>query len=66
MEIEGEIRSLKSQMRRADKLNASSVLIVGDNELDRGVALLRDMTSKQQQEIGLNHVEEVLLSRKNK
>src|SRR5918996_485181 len=36
VEIEGEVRSLKSQMRRADKLNASSVLIIGDNELDRG------------------------------
>ena len=64
VEIEGEIRSLKSQMRRADKLNASSVLIIGDNELDRGVALLRDMTSKQQGELSLNNVEEALLSRK--
>jgi histidyl-tRNA synthetase len=64
IEIEGEVRSLKSQMRRADKLNASSVLIIGDNELDRGVALLRDMTSKQQRELSLNNVEEVLLSRK--
>lgn len=64
VEIEGEIRSLKSQMRRADKLNASSVLIIGDNELDRGVALLRDMTSKQQRELGLNNVEEALLSAK--
>jgi histidyl-tRNA synthetase len=64
IEIEGEVRSVKSQMRRADKLNASSVIIVGDNELDRGVALLREMTSKQQSEISLNRVEEVLLSRK--
>ena len=64
VEIEGEIRSLKSQMRRADKLNASSVLIIGDNELDRGVVLLRDMTSKQQRELSLNNVEEALLSRK--
>jgi histidyl-tRNA synthetase len=62
VEIEGESRSLKSQMRRADKLRASSVLIIGDNELERGVALLRDMTSKQQRELSLNHVEEVLLS----
>jgi histidyl-tRNA synthetase len=64
IEIEGEFRSLKSQMRRADKLNASSVLIIGDNELDRGVALLRDMASRQQSEISLNDVEEALLSRK--
>jgi histidyl-tRNA synthetase len=64
VEIEGEIRSLKSQMRRADKLNASSVLIIGDNEVERGIALLRNMTSKQQRELSLNHVEEALLSSK--
>ena len=64
IEIEGEVRSLKSQMRRADKLNASAVLIVGDNELDRGVALLRDMASREQSEIRLNDVEGALLSRK--
>jgi histidyl-tRNA synthetase len=64
IEMEGEVRSVKSQMRRADKLNASSVLIIGDNELDKGVALLRDMTSRQQNEIRLDDVEEVLLSRK--
>src|SRR5918996_883405 len=29
VEIEGEVRSLKSQMRRADKLKAGAVLIVG-------------------------------------
>jgi histidyl-tRNA synthetase len=64
IEIEGEVRSLKSQMRRADKLNASSVLIIGDNELDQGVALLRDMASREQTEISLKDAEEVLLSRK--
>jgi histidyl-tRNA synthetase len=51
-------------MRRADKLNASSVLIIGDNELEKGVTLLRDMATRQQSEIRLNDVEEALLSRK--
>jgi histidyl-tRNA synthetase len=64
IELEGEVRSLKSQMRRADKLNASSVLIIGDNELEKGVTLLRDMATRQQSEIRLNDVEEALLSRK--
>ena len=45
MEMEGEARSLKSQMRRADKLKARSVLIVGDDELGKGAAVLRDMTA---------------------
>lgn len=64
VEIEGETRSLKSQMRRADKLMAVSVVIVGDDELNRGSAVLRDMASKQQQEIKLEDLEAVLTARK--
>jgi histidyl-tRNA synthetase len=64
VEIEGEVRSLKSQMRRADKLRASAVLIVGDDELANDKALLRDMATKQQEEIGLDRIEAALLARK--
>jgi histidyl-tRNA synthetase len=64
VEMEGEARSLKSQMRRADKFNAVSVLIVGDDELAKGKALLREMTSKRQEEIGLDGIEAELLARK--
>jgi histidyl-tRNA synthetase len=63
VEMDGEERSLKSQMRRADKLKAKSVLIVGDNELQKGRAMLRDMVSKQQEEIGLDVMETELLAR---
>ena len=64
VEMEGEARSLKSQMRRADKLKAVSVLIVGDDELAKGKAVLRDMASKQQAEIGLDGIESELVARK--
>jgi histidyl-tRNA synthetase len=64
VEMEGETRSLKSQMRRADKLKAGSVLIVGDDELDKGAVVLRDMASKQQKEIKLHELEAVLTARK--
>jgi histidyl-tRNA synthetase len=63
VELEGEGRSLKSQMRRADKLKARSVLIVGDNELDKGQVILRDMASKQQEEVSLANLETELLGR---
>ncbi|MGH7886497.1 MAG: histidine--tRNA ligase [Candidatus Binatia bacterium] len=64
VEMEGEARSMKSQMRRADKLKAVSVLIVGENELTRGTAALRDMASKQQRDINLNSIEAELVARK--
>ncbi len=44
-------RSLKSQMKRADRLNAGHVLIVGESELQKGTAVLRDMSTKEQQEL---------------
>jgi histidyl-tRNA synthetase len=62
--MEGDVRSLKSQMRRADKLQASSVLIIGDEELNKGVAILRDMASKQQEEVRLDNLVAVLAAQR--
>jgi len=55
-EIDYEGRSLKAQMRRANKLNSRYVLIIGDEELKKGMAVLRDMARKDQEEIELNQV----------
>jgi histidyl-tRNA synthetase len=44
-------RSLKSQMRRADRMGARYVLIFGDKELKVGRVLLRDMSTKEQEEV---------------
>jgi histidyl-tRNA synthetase len=63
VEMEGEPRSLKSQMRRADKLKASSVLIVGDDELEKRRAVLRDMKSRAQREISFDTIEAELTGR---
>jgi histidyl-tRNA synthetase len=63
VEMEGEPRSMKSQMRRADKLKARSVLIVGDDELGKGKVILRDMESRQQEEISLEDLETELPAR---
>jgi len=52
--------SLKSHMRRADKLEVSSVLIIGEDEINNGIVTLRDMTTKTQTEIPLSEVIERL------
>lgn len=49
-------RSLKSQMRRADKLNAESVVIVGEDEMAKGHAIVRDMRAKTQHEVKLSEL----------
>ena len=43
-----ESSSLKSQMREADKLKSAFTLIIGDDELAKGEAILRDMKTKEQ------------------
>jgi histidyl-tRNA synthetase len=55
-------KGLKAQLRRADRLGASRVLIVGDNELASGKALLKDMGRKEQRPVNL---EDLLNTLKN-
>ncbi len=46
-------RSLKAQMKYADKAGASFVLVVGDNEIAEGFAELRDMRGGERVKVGL-------------
>ncbi len=46
VELESGSRGLKAQMRRADKLGAHYVLILGENELAAGKGTVRDMQAK--------------------
>lgn len=54
VEMDYADRSLKAQMKRANRLNAKHVLIVGESELQKGAAVLRNMATKEQQEIALD------------
>ena len=51
MDLEG--RSLKSQMKQAGRANAAWTLIIGEEEMARKVAILRNMTSREQEELPL-------------
>ncbi|MBL7156666.1 MAG: histidine--tRNA ligase [Candidatus Omnitrophica bacterium] len=50
--------SLKSQMRTADKNNAKIVIIIGEDELKEGKAVIRDMARKEQKSVNINSVVE--------
>jgi len=52
-ELDYEDHSLKSQMRRADKLEAHTVIIVGEEETKKGTAVIRNMHTKEQSEVKL-------------
>jgi histidyl-tRNA synthetase len=50
-QVEYEGRSLKSQMKRADRLGAPLVFILGDDELAKGEVTVRHMASSTQESI---------------
>ena len=56
-------RSLKAQFKYADKLCAKYVAILADDELERGVVKLRDMTTKEEWEAPLESAAEALKAR---
>jgi histidyl-tRNA synthetase len=53
-EMDFDGKSLKSQMKRADRLEAGHVLIIGDEELEKGEAILRNMATKEQISVSID------------
>ena len=51
--IELEVKSLKSQMRSADRVKAAYTLVVGESELASGKANLKNMADSTQKEVAL-------------
>ena len=62
-EMEPEEKSLKSQFRRADKLQVPYVVILGDTELGKGRAVVRTMADKTQEEVPLTDIVEFFVTR---
>ncbi|MBQ8747292.1 MAG: histidine--tRNA ligase [Clostridia bacterium] len=58
-------RSLKAQMKYADKIGARRTLILGDSEIESGKAQLRNMENGTQKEISLTDAAEILLGEIN-
>ncbi len=55
-------RSLKAQMKYADKKSAAYTVILGDSELESGRVQIKDMKNSTQTEVGLDEITEYLLS----
>ena len=56
-------KSLKAQMKAADRFQAKYTVILGDSELEKGVAIVREMASGGQYEVQLNQLAEDLEGR---
>ena len=53
-------RSLKSQMKYADKIGAAFTVIIGDDEIATGRAILRNMKTSEQTGIDLGSIAGIL------
>ena len=61
VEMAWEDKSLKAQMKQADRLGAGLVLIVGESEIENEEALLRDMETREQQAIPFEGLTDAVL-----
>jgi histidyl-tRNA synthetase len=56
-------RSLKAQMKYASKLGARFTVIIGENEIDNGVYIVKDMETGQQTNVENSWIENYILDR---
>jgi histidyl-tRNA synthetase len=56
-------RSLKAQLKSADRFQVKFVVIIGEEELSKGQVILRDMKTSAQTEISINNLEAYLEGR---
>ena len=62
-DMDHQARSLKAQFKYADKLGAKYVAVLGDDEIERGVVKLRDMSTREEWEAPLETAAEALRER---
>ena len=58
-------RGMKAQMRAANKAEVRFAVIIGDDELLRGAASIKDMTSGEQGDVAFNEVATALVDKLN-
>jgi len=61
VETDNMERSLKSQMKYADKIGAEFVYVIGEKEIAEGKAILKNMRTSEQSEVGFDELVEKLI-----
>ncbi|MFH0924755.1 MAG: histidine--tRNA ligase [bacterium] len=62
-EIDAEGKSIKAQLRSANRYKARFSLIIGENELIKQKVLLKDMKTSEQEEVEISRAVEVVLKK---
>lgn len=53
-------RSLKAQMKYANKLNAGYAIVIGDEEIEKGKATVKNMENGEADEVSLTDISEII------
>ncbi|OIJ07705.1 histidine--tRNA ligase [Anaerobacillus arseniciselenatis] len=53
-------KKMKAQMKAADRFKASFVVIIGENELEKNVVVVKEMETGEQQEVSINDLTKFL------
>lgn len=56
-------RSLKAQLKYANKIGSRYTMVIGDSELEAGKARLKDMDSGEEQEVAFDRLADVLMEK---
>ncbi len=60
VEMEHRDMSMKSQFKRANKMDAVFVVSIGDNELDQGIVKLKHMEKREESDVPISDLRDVL------
>lgn len=60
VEFDYQSRSVKAQMREANRLNSINVIMFGGEEYQRGSAVLKNMKNGEQQEVNLSDIDSLI------
>ena len=58
--VDFNVKGMKSHMKKADKLNVKYTVIVGEDEMEKGVVVLKDFASRTQEELTVDQLVEKL------
>lgn len=59
-------RSVKAQFKYANKVNANYTIVIGDDELSKGIAKLKNMINSEETEIDLSDIANILKENLNR
>ena len=59
-EVSFDVRSVKSQMRQANKLGVKTCLLLGQDEMDKGLIVVKDMATGAQKSVAQDDIEQAL------